>query len=263
MTVLRTRFAPTPSGYLHIGNAAHLLLLRSLAGRDGWQIALRIDDVDADRGRVEYVEDIFDLLGWLDIDCAVGPANSQELASQWSQRHRAALYANALVELRDSGAPVYACACSRAQWAEHVGPGCPQGCAGLALVTGETSLRMIVDDENQHGADIVLWRRDGIAAYHLSTLVDDDVLGVTHIVRGEDLRDSTRIQQQIAQWLPRLNFTAADVLIHPLIDDEAGRKLSKSAGAQAKPMPRTDEMREVVERLSSRLLSGLEPFYRQ
>lgn len=261
MTVLRTRFAPTPSGFLHAGNAAHVLLLRTLAERGGWEIALRIDDADSERFRPEYVDDIFDLLEWLEVDCAVGPADPQELSSQWSQRHREALYKEALLELQFSGAPVYVCACSRAQWAAHMGPGCPQGCTDLALVTGETSLRMIVEgSETEREADAVLWRRDGVAGYHLLSIIDDDFLAVTHVVRGADLRASTRVQGQIARWLPRLNFHTAEVLLHPIIEDEAGHKLSKSAGAQAAPMPRTQQMREHIEILSSRLLSGLEVF---
>jgi glutamyl/glutaminyl-tRNA synthetase len=255
VTVSRTRFAPTPSGYLHLGNAAHLLLVKKLAEREDWQIALRIDDGDVARTRPEYVEDIFDLLEWLAIDWVAGPRTAHDLAQNWTQQQRQDIYRQAMVALQQSSAPVYVCECSRTQWSAHVGPGCPQGCTDLQLRTNETTLRMAIDDET----DVVLWRRDGIAAYHLASVIDDDFLDVTHVVRGEDLRDSTRIQRQISQWLPQSRFATAQVLHHRLIDDAEGRKLSKSAGLQAQPIPRTPEVREQIEYLSSQLLSELEP----
>jgi glutamyl-tRNA synthetase len=253
VSVARTRFAPTPSGYLHLGNAVHLLLVKKLAEREDWQIALRIDDGDAARTRPEYVDDIFGLLDWLDVDWVAGPRTAHDLAHSWTQTHRYDKYQLALVALQQSSAPVYVCACSRTQWAAHVGPGCPQGCTNLSLHTNETTLRMVIDDET----DVVLWRRDGIAAYHLASVVDDDYLGVTHVVRGEDLRESTRIQRHISQWLPQSRFATVQVLHHRLLEDGEGRKLSKSAGAQAQPLPRTPEVRDQIEDLSSQLLSEL------
>ena len=252
MTVARTRFAPTPSGYLHVGNAAHLLLVKNLAEREGWQIALRIDDGDVARTRPEYVADIFGVLDWLDVEWTVGPRTAQDLVTKWTQQHRSNLYAQAIDALSKSGAPVYVCACSRTQWDGYVGHGCPQGCSDLELVTHETTLRMAIDDET----DVVLWRRDGTAAYHLASVVDDDYFNVTHIVRGADLRAATRIQRRISQWLPQSRFTNAKVLHHPLIEDPTGRKLSKSAGVQAKPLPRTPAVRDEIEQLSFLLLSG-------
>jgi glutamyl/glutaminyl-tRNA synthetase len=259
VSVARTRFAPTPSGYLHLGNAVHLLVVKKLAEHEDWQIALRIDDGDAARTRAEYVDDIFGVLEWLDVDWVVGPRTAQELRESWSQQHRDDMYRQALVALQQSSAPVYVCACSRTQWDAHIGPGCPQGCTNLDLKSNETSLRMVIDNET----DVVLWRRDGIAAYHLASVIDDDYLNVTHVVRGADLRESTRIQRHISQWLPQSRFATAQVFHHRLLEDAAGRKLSKSAGVQARPLPRTPEVREELEKLSSQLLSELAPLVQE
>ncbi len=114
---LRTRLAPTPSGFLHVGNALNFLLTEALAKRAGGTILLRIDDLDAERVRPEYVQDIFDSLHWLDISWQEGPRNPAELADRWSQHLRLARYHTLLGQLRELGA-LYACDCTR-QTVEH------------------------------------------------------------------------------------------------------------------------------------------------
>lgn len=237
-----TRFAPTPSGYLHLGNAAHLVLLAELAEDSDWQIALRIDDIDPDRTKPEYVDDILGLIEWLDI-----PITGD---TRWQSRHRAD-YVAARDALMDRGA--YVCACSRTQWADHQGPGCPSGCTGLELIEGHTTLRMRLTDTD----DIVIWRREGIPAYHLASVVDDDVMSVTHIVRGADLHEATRVQRILAERLPGSTFGAVEAIHHRLIEDPAGVKLSKSAGVRAEPLPRTVETRAQIEQSVRILKEGL------
>ena len=232
-----TRFAPTPSGYLHLGNAVHLRLLTLLAEERGWQIALRFDDIDPDRTRSEYVADIHDMLEWLEVPIT-GETRSQ---SQHTEE-----YARARDELMTRGA--YVCGCSRSDWQGHTGPGCPGKCSELQLVTGETTLRMQVGDD-----DIVVWRREGIPAYHLANIVDDDAMGISHILRGDDLREATCVQRSLAAHLPHSTFADIEFLHHDLLTDELGRKLSKSAGVQAQPLPRTYEARARIEQTSLRL----------
>jgi glutamyl-tRNA synthetase len=236
-----TRFAPTPSGYLHIGNAVHLRLLAMLAEDRGWQVALRIDDIDPDRTRLEYVTDIHDMIEWLDVPIT-GDTRSQ---SQHMED-----YARARDELIAQGA--YVCACSRTEWHRHAGPGCPRGCSQLELVTGGTALRMQVGDD-----DIVVWRREGIPAYHLANIVDDDAMGITHILRGEDLREATAVQRSLAAYLPQSTFPDIEVLHHDLLSDDEGRKLSKSAGVQAQPLARTPEVRARIEQAAHQLSQAL------
>jgi glutamyl-tRNA synthetase len=88
MKFAQTRIAPTPSGYLHLGNAYSFLLTKALAKKHGAKILLRIDDLDRDRYRPEYVEDIFATLDFLEIKIDQGPKNSKEMESTWSQVHR-------------------------------------------------------------------------------------------------------------------------------------------------------------------------------
>jgi glutamyl/glutaminyl-tRNA synthetase len=118
-SLIRTRFAPTPSGYLHVGNAWSFLLTWLLARSQGGSIHLRIDDLDAARFREEYLEDIFHSLHWLGLDWDSGPKSPSEFHDSFSQRHRRSQYRSALEVLTHSilsGSPrVYACGCSRDQ----------------------------------------------------------------------------------------------------------------------------------------------------
>ena len=117
-TFHRTRLAPTPSGYLHLGNVVSFVTTAGLARKYGAKILLRMDDMDHDRVRPEYVQDIFDTLAYLKIPWDEGPRSVAESESNWSQRHRMPLYHEALLQLVDGG-QVFACSCSRAELARH------------------------------------------------------------------------------------------------------------------------------------------------
>jgi glutamyl/glutaminyl-tRNA synthetase len=236
-----TRFAPTPSGFLHLGNAVHARLLTMLAEEQGWSIRLRIDDLDPGRTRPEYVADILHLVEWLDM-----PIDGDV----WRQSDHLDDYVRARDQLIDCGA--YVCACSRSDWAEHAGPGCPRACSGLKLISGITALRIAAE-----GDDIVVWRREGIPAYHLANIVDDDLMGVTRILRGEDLLASTKTQRHLSALLPGNGFTDIEVVHHPLVTSVRGEKLSKSAGAQAQPLERTPETRDEIERGAEQMREAL------
>jgi glutamyl/glutaminyl-tRNA synthetase len=96
----KTRIAPTPSGFLHLGNALSFELTASLAQKTGAKILLRIDDLDRERTNPPYVQDIFDTLNFLNIKWDEGPKDIIEYENSWSQIHRIGLYQNALEQLK-------------------------------------------------------------------------------------------------------------------------------------------------------------------
>lgn len=250
---MRSRYAPTPSGYLHIGNAANFVAIHTLAQRCGADILLRIDDVDTPRVRREYVQDIFDVLRWLDLPWDLGP-NSPGNADSWSQLGRLDGYRDALAALRDTG-EVYLCSCSRAQWATHQGEDCPSRCRERErrFELGRTAWRLRYDRD----VDPVLWRREDVPAYHLTSVVDDDSWGVDLIVRGTDLAEATRFQRYLSSLLPGSSFSTASVLHHGLAADQGGRKLSKSAGGAGSTLDRTPANKERVMALAEQFVADV------
>jgi glutamyl-tRNA synthetase len=109
---LKTRLAPTPSGFLHIGNGASFVATWALARAYDGQILLRIDDLDAERMRTEYVDDVFRTLDWLGVEWEEGPFSTADFTKNWSQHLRLDAYEKALQDLQKTG-DVYACTCSR------------------------------------------------------------------------------------------------------------------------------------------------------
>ena len=241
---VRTRFAPTPSGFLHIGNAAHLVVVQRLAQQFGAEVLLRIDDADEARMRPEYLEDIFDLLQWLELTWHLGPQSSADMAD-WSQGSRLSAYRQALDHLIGIGA-AYACACPRSEWVDYHGPECPRGCRRRSPEpqVGETSWRLHLSDM----VDPVIWRRDDVPAYHLSSVVDDDTWSIDLIVRGSDLQPATDIQRRLSELLEGSTFSEATVIHHDLITTDSGVKFSKSSGHQAHPIERSTANRELIFR---------------
>ena len=251
LTFRRTRIAPTPSGYLHLGNACSFKLTADLARRTGAKILLRIDDLDQDRVEERYVEDIFDTLNFLDIPWDEGPRDRMDFEDSWSQLHRMPLYRKALEDLRQQGI-LFACACSRTQIArESTGGEYPGTCRdkGLSLDLPDVSWRVRTDAGREltmqqldapvfkgvldkSVKDFVVRKKDGSPAYQLTSLVDDLHFGVDLIVRGQDLWSSTLAQLYLAELLPGGKaFAGAIFHHHPLFTNADGSKLSKSAGA--------------------------------
>lgn len=253
------RFAPTPSGFLHVGNAVNAVLTAWLARSAGGRLLLRIDDFDTGRLRAEYLADIFDTCAWLGIAPDVGPRNPADFLAQWTMGSRRSAFEAARDQLL-AGHPeqVFVCRCSRRELG--TGGRCRAGCrtAGLEFVPERTVVRLAVEpgetipmegrDVNVHIGDHVLWRRDDLPAYQLGSVVADELLGVTHIVRGEDLRDSSALQLHLAGLLPAPGFLRVDLRHHALLVGPDGAKLSKSAGAQAHPLAHTPELRADVQR---------------
>jgi glutamyl/glutaminyl-tRNA synthetase len=237
-----TRLAPTPSGFLHLGNAVNFVLAWLVARQAGGQILLRIDDLDADRKRPEYVADIFETLDWLGLDYDLGPTGPDDFEAHWSQRHRLGRYEETLRQLIDRKV-VYACALSRKQLAEYGGTYPATGQLQFLPLntpnvtwrfqTNEPGVTRTLDDDGVTVHDFVVRRRDGLPAYQIASLTDDVDFGVTHLVRGQDLLESTWMQRELAERLRLKDFLGTLAWHHPLLLDAAGQKLSKSAGSGA------------------------------
>src|SRR5579863_4374209 len=225
----RTRIAPTPSGFLHLGNVLSFALTAGLARRSGASILLRIDDLDRERVSREYVEDIFETLSFLGIPWDEGPRNFSEFEQSWSQAHRLGMYGEALDRLRESG-KVFACDCSRSKILRENPDGVyPGSCRekGLSLDKEGCSWRV-----NTSGADLpvamtdfVVQKKDGNPAYQLTSVIDDLHFGVDLVVRGEDLRASTTAQQWLAEELGQDAFRNIHFYHHRLLMASKGEKL--------------------------------------
>ncbi len=267
---LVTRIAPTPSGFLHVGNAVNMLLAAWWAAAGGGALVLRIDDFDTGRVRREYLSDVFDTLDWLGIAVDAGPRDPQDFEDRWSMTHRRHQFRTAierlLAERPDSA---FVCRCSRRELSPE--GFCVAGCrsAGHPIRPGVSVVRLHVAAgiavPVAHGTqplpvppgDHVLWRRDDLPAYQLGSVVVDEELGVTAVVRGTDLLESTALQLHLAGLLPAPTFARADVRHHELLRDAQGHKLSKSAGARSAPLHRTAELRTQVDRWAVELGSPI------
>jgi len=249
---LLTRIAPTPSGYLHLGNVLSFAITAALAEKAGARILLRIDDMDRERVNPAYVQDVFDTLNFLEIPWHEGPRSRQEFEQEWSQLHRLKLYQKALHQLQESG-KVFACNCSRLQ-IRRVNPdeSYPGTCCkkNIALDTPHTSWRLHTDlltpltvNNWPSGAiqaclppamqHFVVRKKDGYPAYQLSSVVDDMHFGVNLIVRGEDLWASTLAQHYLTGALGENAFQQIEFYHLGLLMGAGGAKLSKSAGAMS------------------------------
>ena len=242
----RGRFAPTPSGPLHLGNLRTALISWLHARLQGGEWLLRIDDLDTPRIRAGAIASAQQDLRWLGLFWD-GPVLLQ------SQRR--GLYSSVLSALRRAEL-LYPCRCSRRQ----LGPGrrypgtCRHQSRGWYLQNGRLPawrLRVLAADE-PHCGDLVLRRADGFIAYHLATAVDELALGITDVVRGDDLAPVCRAQQAVIAVLdqppPRYRHV-------PLLCDAAGQKLSKRE--QAEGLAPLQEQGWTAEQVLGRLAASL------
>jgi glutamyl/glutaminyl-tRNA synthetase len=249
----KTRFAPTPSGFLHPGNAISFIVTYTLARHFGGKILLRIDDLDTDRMRIDCLEDIFRTLDWLGLDYDEGATGVEDFQKNYSQHTRLDLYFDALKKIANLSTPsvLYACRCSRKDIREQSLDGLyPKICLhkNIPFEENDVTWRMNVPpdtivkfQEFQQGGqpialaktvgDFVVRQKNGRPAYQLASVVDDDYFGVNFVVRGEDLLSSTASQIFVAQHITHSNFSKNTFLHHALLTDSAGEKLSKSKGA--------------------------------
>jgi glutamyl/glutaminyl-tRNA synthetase len=251
--MFRTRIAPTPSGYLHFGNLYSFVLTWLLAKGEGGIVVLRIDDLDASRVRDGYVEDIFKVLDFIGLQPDEGPSGVAEFKEKYSQHHRFFLYKEQKEKLMQNGM-LYPCLCSRSQLIRSFGnvvyPGIcrdeklslnyenhtlriklPVGAMQSYLDLCTQTERQI-DLESEIG-DFVIWRKDGLPAYQLASIVDDRYFNINFIVRGDDLKVSSGAQKWLAGKLGLKVFDHMEWYHHHLILNASGNKLSKSAGDSA------------------------------
>ena len=235
----RTRFAPAPTGFLHLGHVANAIVVWGLAAQEGADVLFRIEDHDRIRSRPEYDAALLEDLAWLGFASDEGPVR---------QADDPAPYEAAIERLRSDGR-VYGCTCSRATfdaWERErgqpwAGPGCPGGCRELdldgptlrvALGAGsERWMDLLVGpcaDDVAPAGDPPIRDRDANWTYLLCVVVDDLRQGVDLVVRGRDLLSSTPAQIRLARLLGREMPPA--FAHHRLVRDPEGRKLSKSSG---------------------------------
>ena len=242
-----TRFAPSPTGRLHLGHAVSAIRAHDLARARGGRFLLRIEDIDGTRSRAEHVEAILADLAWLGLAWD-GPVVRQS--------ERLATYAAALEALRRRGL-VYRCFCTRADIAaaslsapHGAEPGYPGTCRGLdpdaraaephcwrinmaraAAAAGplgwHDAAGRIVADPLAAG-DVILARKDAPASYHLAVTIDDAAQGITDVVRGADLFAATHVHRLLQALLglptPRYHH-------HALLLGPDGQRLAKRHGA--------------------------------
>ena len=238
----RGRFAPSPSGRMHLGNALSALLAWLSAKAEGGEIVLRIEDLDPARSRAEYAEAIMDDFRWLGLPWDLRAEN---------QSRRGPAYAEALDRL-DALGLLYPCYCTRDELHAASAPHASDGrvlyagtCRNLtpeerAARTKPPCLRARVPDRvigftdglqgwqelslAREWGDFIVRRADGVAAYQLAVVVDDAANGVTQVVRGRDLLTSTPVQLWLygALGLEPPAFFHAPMLLAP-----DGRRLSK------------------------------------
>ena len=246
-----TRFAPSPTGYLHLGHVANAIWVWGIARALGGRVLLRIEDHDRGRSRTGYERAALEDLEWLGLTPDRGPP--EELrggASPFRQSDCGEIYAAALERLRRSER-IYACDCSRREIALEVGSRfnqetrysgrcrerglAPAAGRGVRLVLPEgweafTDARLgeVAQAPAEQCGDLLLRDRTGNWTYQLAVVVDDLRHEVDLVIRGEDLLSSTGRQLMLARMLGR--GWPPVFLHHPLIRREDGAKLSKSSG---------------------------------
>jgi glutamyl-tRNA synthetase len=231
----RLRFAPSPTGALHIGGARTALYNWLAARHGGGELVLRIEDTDRERSTEENVEQILDALRWLGLDWDIGPV---------SQASRADRHAEALQQLLDSGAAYRDSATAKdveAWKAEH---GTGHGYRGEPVEDPDAAVRLRVPDEgetvvedlirgpvsfpNRSYDDFVIARGDGSVLYNFAVAVDDAEMEITDVVRGDDHLSNTPKQLLV---LAALGHAPPRYAHLPLLHGPDGKKLSKRHGA--------------------------------
>ncbi|WP_317173330.1 glutamate--tRNA ligase family protein [Hymenobacter armeniacus] len=233
-----SRLAPTPSGYLHLGNAVNFVLTWLLTRQAGGTLHLRIDDLDRARLRPAYLDNIFRVIDWLGIDYDHGPSGPDDFLRHHSQLLHLPEYNRVLRRLAQQPGLVHASQRTRTGGPDAAVPLDTPGAAWRVHVPNGTEVKFHDAWQGETivplGAlmpDFVVRKKDGVAAYQVASVVDDLRLGTNLIVRGLDLQPSTTAQLWLASQLsetPSFNAQRIAFYHHKLLTDEAGQKLSKS-----------------------------------
>ena len=245
-----TRFAPSPTGKLHLGHAYSALRAHDFAREQGGVFLLRIEDIDQTRARADFVDGILEDLLWLGLEW------DGELIYQ---SERLEHYSEALERLKADGL-VYPCFCTRVEIAAEIaasataphgpdGPVYPGTCRGLAeadfskphawrldmpAAQGRSGKLTWFEGEEEVEArpelfgDVVLARKDAPASYHLAVTIDDAAQEITDVVRGRDLFDSTHVHRLLQALL---GLPTPVYRHHKMLTDVSGRRLAKRHGA--------------------------------
>lgn len=243
MTV-RTRFAPSPTGLLHVGGVRTALYCWLYARRHNGEFVLRIEDTDSERSTQSSVDAILDSMAWIGLDCDVGPVYQTERLDRYSQ---------AVQQLLDQG-QAYHCYCSPAELdamreqqrkrgeKPRYNRRCRDGREALTGVTpvvrfktplsGEVSftdqIRGPITVSNEELDDLVILRGDGVPTYNFAVVVDDADMQITHVVRGDDHINNTPRQINI---FTALGYPTPEFAHVPMILGDDGARLSKRHGA--------------------------------
>lgn len=271
MSPYRGRLAPTPTGYLHAGHARTFGTAHQRAIERNGTLVFRMEDLDPDRCKREFAEAALEDLSWLGFKWQEGP---------YYQSQRTEFYLAAWRTLKNQGV-IYPCTKSRrdvesapfapheeeklfpTEWRPPEGTGCdldrPDGVNWRFRVPEERDVQFIdgCGGPFQRTAgtdfgDFLIWRRDGVPAYELAVVVDDIAMGITEVVRGEDLRYSTCRQILIYEAFAA---TIPDFYHCPLLRDNNGERLAKRAGSLSIRALR--EAGRTPEEIETGQLSGL------
>ncbi len=245
-----TRFAPSPNGALHVGHAYAAIAAHDFARAAGGRFLLRIEDIDGQRNRPEHVEGILADMRWLGLEWDALIYQSDRIDS----------YKAALDRLAARGL-IYPCICTRSDIAAALkqrpvrhgpdGPQYPQSCKGQNIdlsrphcwrldmaaayplagpLTWQDMAMGIQNADPARFGDIVLWRKDAPASYHLAATIDDATDGISHVVRGRDLFAYSGLHRLLQQLL---DLQEPTYWHHALILDETSEKLAKSRESAA------------------------------
>ena len=257
---MKGRFAPSPTGYIHLGNVWIALLSYISTRQQKGKYVVRMEDIDLQRSKRELGEALLDDLEWLGFEWDEGPRVGGPEVSYW-QSERQTYYADILEHLRLEKL-IYPCFCNRARLqsiasAPHIGEVVHRydgKCRDLHDIeiqelcnSKEPSLRLAIDscdlefDDRWQGKqhihleseldDYVLRRGDGMYAYNLAVVLDDIAMGITEVIRGDDLLDTTGQQlylyNTLQQCYPHKNIAVPKYGHAPLLVDTDGHRLSK------------------------------------
>lgn len=249
------RLAPSPTGAQHVGNArTYLLAWLSIRSRGG-KVILRMEDIDSPRIKLWAAEQALEDLRWLGLDWDEGPDIGGPSAP-YVQTERVDFYEDALRKLREAE-QIYPCTCSRkdienaasAPHASHEGPIYPDTCSSRSAADADTitdqpySWRFRASDETvvfddafagrqecnvkRQLGDFVVCKADGTPSYQLAVVIDDAAMGITEVLRGDDLLPSTFRQLELYRFF---GFTPPTFVHVPLVVGSDGRRLAKRHG---------------------------------
>ncbi len=276
------RFAPTPSGYAHIGNLFCFLLAWLSAKKQDGKIVLRMEDLDTQRTSSALALETMEDLRWLGLTWDIGPCLEED-SGQYYQSHRASLYEKYFMQLKE-GKRIYPCFCSRADVknanAPHLSDGrtvYPGTCRGLTAeqqtniaFSRKPAWRMVVNDEMisfedvlqgfysqnmlEECGDFPIRRADGVFCYQFAVVIDDALMGVNEVVRASDLLSSTPQQIHIYKTL---NLPVPKYIHIPTVLDSNGKRLAKRDGSiSIRELKNTYSQDEILGRLA--FLAGLQ-----